>query len=79
MINFGLGDGPISDGNFSECVQFTRRSGDLDHLGDIRQKLTVHATEDSFSNTREKMAAADKEIKKQWFVRLTIACHCYYL
>ncbi|GAU93537.1 hypothetical protein RvY_05463 [Ramazzottius varieornatus] len=65
VINFGLGDGPKSDGNFSECVQFTRRSGDLDHLGDIRQKLTVHATEDSFSNTREKMAAADKEIKKQ--------------
>ncbi|XP_055338280.1 RNA polymerase II elongation factor ELL-like isoform X2 [Paramacrobiotus metropolitanus] len=65
VFNFAIADIPsdVPKGSF-ECIQKVRK-GEIEHLGDIKQRINIHATEDSFSATKQKMTQADEESKRQ--------------
>lgn len=74
VFNFAVADIPtdVPKGSF-ECIQKTGK-GIVEPLGDIRQRITIHATEDSFNNTKQKMTLAEEESKKSWLAVSIVPC-----
>ena len=42
----------------------------LEHKGVMSHKLSVQATDDVYKTTRERMAQAEEEVKRNWWVDL---------
>ncbi|OQV24352.1 hypothetical protein BV898_01890 [Hypsibius exemplaris] len=55
-----------------ECIQTIRR-GEVEHVSDIRNRITVQATEASFEHTRQRMAKADEDNKKSCVKKMDIS------
>jgi len=47
------------------CFLCSEGKGQLDCLGSILEKVTVHATDDSYQTTRERMTKAEEETRSR--------------
>lgn len=60
--NFSVKD--VQNDGIQEAVQQNRREMSMDSLGKIMLRMQIHANDDSYQNTRVKMAQAEQEAKK---------------
>ena len=55
-----------------------RQYEELELVGSLNTRLTVHATDDVYNTTREKMAIAEEEHKKSWSVHTLVVYHIIF-